>query len=962
MYNRIMTKMKLRLYISVFTAFFVLNACGGSSTSKTVDTPEVTSNNAPTADAGPDQSISTGSHVTLDGSSSSDVDGDTINYSWVFTSAPVGSNAVIDNATTINPAFTADIDGTYVVELTVDDGQLTSTADSVTVNSTTAVVAELSYPIVDTNQSICYNSSTGAETNCSGAGHDADYAGNQPDYTLSSDGLTVTDNVTKLFWQQSNDINGDGLISNDDKLSLSDAITYCQDLSFSGRDDWRLPSIKESYSLILFSGKDSSSFQGTDTSSLTLFNDAIFQRAFGDTDAGQRIIDGQFASSTLYVSTTMNGNETMFGVNFVDGRIKGYPASDNMKKYVRCVAGSTDYGINSFVDNADSTITDQATGLMWQQNDAESTNWENAISQCEADTTAGFDDWRLPNVKELQSIVDYTRAPAPTDGSAGSAAIDPVFNSTSINNEAGEVDWGFYWSSTAHVSNNGTGSNAAYVSFGRALGNMNGTILDVHGAGAQRSNDKVDVSGRGASSATGANGIYYYKGPQGDIMRNNNKFRCVRSSEPSNELAIQKNGSVNILLIVADDLGVDNISGYEEQPNFTAQTPNIDILVNEGVLFRNAWANSLCSPSRASLLTGRHAFRHGVTYTGGTTGQLANAEETIAEVLSLAGYKTALFGKWHLGSNSGSYPTDQGFDYFSGSLDNLDSYFNWQKTQITSQGGAATRTTETGYATDITASEALTWINNQTSPWFVELAFNAPHGPYHVPPASRYSHITLTGNEGDECTNDGANNTDEVKDCFRASVEAMDNRIAYLIDSIPVDDLANTLIIFVGDNGTPKGAVINETGYPFSKGHSKGTMYEGGVNVPLVIWAGANVGLDKGEVNDNIQIGDLFSTIIELAGTAPSSGVEIDGKSLIGYLDLQSTTPSDRDFQYSELMSVSEGIDRWSISDGSIKYINNEAVEECYNLDSDPGETTDEYSGSNATTTTCDSLRDNRPQ
>ncbi len=930
----------------------------GSSSSPTEQPPVTPTNNAPTANAGIDQSVATGSTVSLDGSASSDSDGDSINYNWSFSSVPSGSNAAIENATTQTPAFTADIDGAYVIELTVDDGQLTSNTDSVMVNSSTAIVVGLSYPIVDTNQLICYNSDTGAESGCTGAGHDADYAGNQPDYTLSSDGLTVNDNVTHLVWQQSNDMNGDGLITNDDKLSLSDAITYYQNLSLSGRDDWRLPSIKESYSLILFSGKDASSFQGTDTSSLTLFYDDIFQPAFGDTDAGQRIIDGQFASSTLYVSTTMNGNETMFGVNFVDGRIKGYPASDNKQKYVRYVAGNTDYGINSFVDNADTTITDQATGLMWQQNDAESSNWEDAISRCEADTTAGFDDWRLPNVKELQSIVDYTRAPAPSDGSAGSAAIDPLFNSTAIINEAGEVDWEFYWSSTAHVGHNGTGQNAAYVSFGRALGNMNGTILDVHGAGAQRSNDKVDVSGKGASSATGANGIYYYKGPQGDIMRNNNKFRCVRSNEPSNELAIQKNGSVNILLIVADDLGVDNVSGYKEQPNFTAQTPSIDVLVNEGVLFRNAWANPMCSPSRASLLTGRHAFRHGVIHPG-AIGVLASAEETIADVLSLVGYKTALFGKWHLGNESGTYPTDQGFDYFSGSLGNLDSYFNWQKTQIISQGGAASTNAETGYATDVVASEALAWINNQTTPWFVELAFNAPH---HVPPASRYSHITLTGNEGDECTNDGANNTDEDKDCFRAAVEAMDNRIDYLIDNMPLDDLANTLVIFVEDNGTPKGAVIKEAGFPFIKDHGKGTVYEGGINVPLVIWAGANVGLDRGEVNDKIQIGDLFSTIIELAGTTASSGVEIDSKSLIGYLDQQTTTPSDRDFLFSELMSTREGIDRWAISNGSIKYINNETVEECYNLDTDPGETVNEYSASNATTTICDALRDNRPQ
>ena len=106
---------------------------------------------------------------------------------------------------------------------------------------------------------------------------------------------------------------------------------------------------------------------------------------------------------------------------------------------------------------------------------------------------------------------------------------------------------------------------------------------------------------------------------------------------------IQKTGSINILLIVADDLGVDNISGYEEQPNFSAQTPSVDALASEGTLFRNVWANPMCSPSRASLLTGRHAFRHGVTHPGPATGDLADIEETIAEAISSAGYQSAKF-------------------------------------------------------------------------------------------------------------------------------------------------------------------------------------------------------------------------------------------------------------------------------------------------------------------------------
>lgn len=162
---------------------------------------------------------------------------------------------------------------------------------------------------------------------------------------------------------------------------------------------------------------------------------------------------------------------------------------------------------------------------MWQQNDSASTDWDNAISLCENDDTATYTDWRLPNIKELQSIVDYKRSPD-TDNTA---AIDPVFNATSFNNEENILDWAYYWASTAHVDNDDDGSNATYIAFGRALGYMNNSILDVHGAGSQRSNGKVSVDTEpGANSATGTNSLFFYKGPQGDILRENNMVRCVR--------------------------------------------------------------------------------------------------------------------------------------------------------------------------------------------------------------------------------------------------------------------------------------------------------------------------------------------------------------------------------------------------------------------------------------------------
>lgn len=396
-------------------------------------------------------------------------------------------------------------------------------------NPPSDVTTSKTYAIVDTNQSLCYGSANGDQETCTGKGYDADHAGNQPDYTLSNDGTVVTDNVTGLIWLQSSDTNGDGLVNYDDKFFQDEAVSYCEQLTFAGRSDWRLPNIKEAFSIIMFSGQDPSSYSGTDTSQLTAFLHPTFDWAYGDLVNGDsRLIDAQYATSTLYQSTTMNGSDTMFGMNYVDGRIKGYPQY-NKEYYTRCVTSATDYGVNSFVDNQDQTISDSATGLMWQQDDSASTNWDDAIEQCEALTTASYTDWRLPNVKELHSILDYSRSP----DSHNSAAIDPIFNATAMTNEAGLVDWASYWASTTHASykdgNVENGSSGSYISFGRALGYMNGNVIDVHGAGAQRSDDKTDVaSGAGVQSATGSTGTFYYKGPQGDILRNDNKVRCVR--------------------------------------------------------------------------------------------------------------------------------------------------------------------------------------------------------------------------------------------------------------------------------------------------------------------------------------------------------------------------------------------------------------------------------------------------
>ncbi|MDF1551104.1 MAG: DUF1566 domain-containing protein, partial [Bacteroidales bacterium] len=297
--------------------------------------------------------------------------------------------------------------------------------------------------------------------------------------------------------------------------------------------DWRLPTIKELYSLIIFSGLDPSGLEGANTASLVPFIDTdYFIFEYGDESIGERIIDAQYLSSTKYVNTTMNGDATVFGVNFADGRIKGYPygpmPGQNIDKefFVIYVRGGKEYGINNFVDNNNGTISDIATGLMWAKDDSgEGMNWEEALTwvqQKNKENYLGYSDWYLPNVKELQSIVDYKRSPSTTN----SAAIDPLFNCSSIIDEGGNTNYPFYWSSTTHA-NMLNGANAAYVAFGEALGFMQfpfsstAELLDVHGAGAQRSDPKIGDP----------NDWPMGHGPQGDVIRIYNYVRCVRLIE-----------------------------------------------------------------------------------------------------------------------------------------------------------------------------------------------------------------------------------------------------------------------------------------------------------------------------------------------------------------------------------------------------------------------------------------------
>jgi hypothetical protein len=389
--------------------------------------------------------------------------------------------------------------------------------DNVPTNSKENLPDISGYPIVGTGQTKYYNNVgeiTAPQQGQPYYGQAAFHQGNIASYTDNRDG-TITDNLTGLMWVK----------ARGSKISWSAAVAGASTNRTAGYSDWRMPTIKELYSLIQFSGVN-----GPDNTVITGYipyiDTTYFDFAYGpggSTAVGQRIIDCQDWSANKYVSTVMGNQSAIFGVNFADGRIKGYndlvpsTGAENAL-YVRYVRGNKTYGINNFKDNGDNTITDQATGLMWSRDDSKAGfDWPGALAWVQTQNAAnylGHNDWRLPDSKELQSIVDYTRSPSTTN----SPAIDVTFfNSTSITNEAGQADYPYVWTSSV-ILDGGPNPSGIYISFGRAMGYMSNSWLDVHGAGSQKSDIMV---GNPANYPTG-------RGPQGDAVHIYNYVRLVR--------------------------------------------------------------------------------------------------------------------------------------------------------------------------------------------------------------------------------------------------------------------------------------------------------------------------------------------------------------------------------------------------------------------------------------------------
>ncbi len=344
----------------------------------------------------------------------------------------------------------------------------------------------------------------------------------------------------------------------------------------------------------------------------------------------------------------------------------------------------------------------------------------------------------------------------------------------------------------------------------------------------------------------------------------------------------------NILLIVLDDVGVDLLDAYAESTAVRPCTPTIVALAASGVLFRNAWGSPTWSPTRAQILTGRHGFRtgNGVGINGfpQNVAGLPRAEVTLAEALLPQGYSTGVFGKWHLarGNFNPAEPLAQGFQWFEGSIDGTLlkgegtcpscppgcssttlNYYRW----VRSVNGV--EVCDGRYATTANVDDALSVTGTVLpEPWFLTMAFNAAHSPFHNPPQA------LCPGAGCVCAGPLATDAERAK----ASLEVADVEIGRLIATLHARSALPLMVFLIGDNGTAQPVAEATPGGCFDPARSKGTMYEGGINVPLIV---SGPGVVPGEVGALVCATDLFSTVAQLARSPLRPA---DSVSLVPYL------------------------------------------------------------------------------
>jgi arylsulfatase A-like enzyme len=367
----------------------------------------------------------------------------------------------------------------------------------------------------------------------------------------------------------------------------------------------------------------------------------------------------------------------------------------------------------------------------------------------------------------------------------------------------------------------------------------------------------------------------------------------------------------NILLIIADDMGLDASPGYNL--GVTKPTmPNLENMMSSGIRFSNLVSNPTCTPTRASILTGKYGIKTNMLKVGDV---LSTSETSIQKYLDNnlgSTYNHAVIGKWHL-STDPNHPTNMGVGYYAGLLTGgVSSYWDWN---LTVNGQSST---STEYATTKITDLAIDWVENQTNPWFLWVAYNAPHTPFHLPPTNLHSQGNLPSDEASINAN--------PLPYYMAMLEAMDSEMGRLISSLSQEEKENTIIIFIGDNGTPQ-----QVAQEYNPSRTKGSLYQGGINVPMII-SGKGVTRFNDTENALINTTDLFATIAAIAG------IEVDEiNDSQNFKELLSNSNSGkREYVYAESSDLN-----YTIRNNTHKYIHFEnGNEKFYDLSIDPLEST----------------------
>ena len=326
----------------------------------------------------------------------------------------------------------------------------------------------------------------------------------------------------------------------------------------------------------------------------------------------------------------------------------------------------------------------------------------------------------------------------------------------------------------------------------------------------------------------------------------------------------------NIIIILADDAGFSDFGfmGSDE-----IKTPNLDQLAFDGVTFNNAYVSaSVCSPSRAGLLTGMYQqrFGHECNLDSDVNNSFDPNQITIAEALKTQGYNTGLIGKWHLGDKTQNHPLKNGFDYFWGFISGARNYFydpNEEfRNSIRNVVENYTQTKFDGYLTDVLGDKAIGFINKNhqsNNPFFLFLSFNAPHTPMHAK---------------DDILEKFKDNPRQV---YASMMWSMDEAIGNVVEALKENDqYDNTIIYFLSDNG----AAMSNDASPFPFKGWKGNQYEGGIKTPMIMtW--------KNKIKSNTQFDgfisalDIFKTSLEASSVNKEYMINADGKNIMNYLN-----------------------------------------------------------------------------